>query len=112
MPNPVRYRLPRSLMAQTFEQFRSCGRGHRECQAIWIGPWSSPDLITAARHPRHNAHAGGFDVDSRWLTGLWNELADMNLGIRVQVHTHPHEAFHSRIDDAYPIIHTVGFLSL
>jgi len=30
----------------------------------------------------------------------------------VQVHTHPGEAFHSRTDDRFPIIHTPGFLSL
>jgi len=34
------------------------------------------------------------------------------MGIRVQVHTHPAEAFHSAVDDAFPIIHTPGFLSL
>lgn len=34
------------------------------------------------------------------------------MGIRVQVHTHPEEAFHSETDDAFPIIHKPGFLSL
>ena len=31
---------------------------------------------------------------------------------RVQVHTHPLEAFHSPTDDEFPIIHKPGFLSL
>jgi hypothetical protein len=39
-------------------------------------------------------------------------LRKENLGIRVQVHTHPGPAFHSAVDDTYPIIHTPGFLSL
>jgi hypothetical protein len=30
----------------------------------------------------------------------------------VQVHTHQKRAFHSPSDDAFPIIHTPGFLSL
>jgi hypothetical protein len=34
------------------------------------------------------------------------------MGIRVQVHTHPYEAFHSPTDDAFPILHKAGFLSL
>jgi hypothetical protein len=30
----------------------------------------------------------------------------------VQVHTHPKAAFHSLTDDTWPIVHTLGFLSL
>jgi hypothetical protein len=33
-------------------------------------------------------------------------------GVRVQIHTHPGPAFHSKTDDDFPIIHTAGFLSL
>jgi len=63
-------------------------------------------------HPEHEAHAGGFVLNDRWLNDFWIALARDNLGIRIQVHTHPGEAFHSATDDAFPIIHTVGFLSL
>jgi len=63
-------------------------------------------------HPEHEANAGGFVLDDRWLNGFWLALAEANMGIRVQVHTHPAEAFHSAVDDAFPIIHTPGFLSL
>jgi hypothetical protein len=69
-------------------------------------------VIARVAHPRHAAHVGGFVLDNRWLDDFWLELADTGMGIRVQVHTHPGEAFHSRTDDAYPIIHTPGFLSL
>jgi hypothetical protein len=55
---------------------------------------------------------GGFELDDAWLSGFWLRLAEENLGIRIQVHTHPGEAFHSPIDDEFPIIHTPGFLSL
>jgi hypothetical protein len=30
----------------------------------------------------------------------------------VQVHTHPGAAYHSTTDDAFPLIHSPGFLSL
>jgi hypothetical protein len=39
-------------------------------------------------------------------------LAERQEGIRAQVHTHPREAFHSSTDDAWPIVHLEGFLSL
>ena len=48
----------------------------------------------------------------RWLNDFWFCLAQANLGVRIQAHTHPGEAFHLPTDDAFPIIHTIGFLSL
>jgi hypothetical protein len=63
-------------------------------------------------HSRHRGHAGGFQVDDVWLNAFWLDLARTRHGVRVQVHTHPFEAFHSRTDDAFPIVHTRGFLSL
>lgn len=39
-------------------------------------------------------------------------LAESGMGVRVQVHTHPGAAFHSATDDDFPVIHTLGFLSL
>jgi len=106
------YRLPRRILDQTFANFRGCGRGRRECQVLWVSPWDAADTISRAVHPEHEAHAGGFVLDDRWLNDFWFRLAQENLGVRIQVHTHPAEAFHSPTDDAFPMIHTVGFLSL
>jgi hypothetical protein len=108
----MRYWLSDALLRETFEIVRRCGRGRRECQALWLSEWDRPEQICAVVHPRHSSHAGGFQVVSSWINDLWNELARTKRGIRVQIHTHPAEAFHSAIDDAYPIIHEVGFLSL
>jgi len=79
---------------------------------LWISPWSAPDRITGAVHPEHRAHAGGFELNSTWLSKFWIYLAERGDGVRVQVHTHPREAFHSAIDDTYPVVHSPGFLSL
>lgn len=68
--------------------------------------------ICAVVHPRHRANGGGFEIDSAWISEFWLELARTGRGIRVQVHTHPFDAFHSAIDDSYPIIHSTSFLSL
>lgn len=106
------YRLNRRLLAETYAYFRGCGRGRRECQVLWVSPWGNPGTITKAVHPEHEAHVGGFVLDDRWLNDFWLTLARESLGIRIQVHTHPGDAFHSPTDDAFPIIHTTGFLSL
>ncbi|MET4388526.1 hypothetical protein ABIB73_004289 [Bradyrhizobium sp. F1.4.3] len=106
------YRLPSRILEETFAHFRTCGRGRRECQALWVSPWKAPSIITEVVHPSHKAHFGGFVLDDAWLNQFWLDLAREGLGVRVQVHTHPREAFHSATDDAFPLIHTSGFLSL
>ena len=108
----MRYKLVRARLDDTFAHFRTCGAGRRECQVLWVSRWSDPGLITDVVHPIHKAHARGFEVDGPWLGAFWNWLAANGKGIRAQVHTHPGAAFHSAVDDAYPIIHHAGFLSL
>lgn len=108
----MRYRIPAALLVKTFDLLRGCGGGRRECQVLWMSSWSEPANICDVVHPQHLAHSGGFQLASDWISRFWLDLARTGRGIRVQVHTHPHEAFHSRIDDDYPIIHSVGFLSL
>ena len=90
----------------------SRGRGREECQILWLSSWDAPEVIAKVVHPKHVAHRGGFVLEDRWLNDFWMELGNTNMGIRVQVHTHPQEAFHSPTDDEFPIIHKPGFLSL
>jgi hypothetical protein len=108
----VSFQIARSLLDETFGHFRACGRGARECQTLWISDWVAPTRITSVVHPHHLAHGGGFELDTDWLHKFFLELAATNHGIRVQIHTHPRQAFHSSVDDRYPIIHSAGFLSL
>jgi hypothetical protein len=109
---PMRYQVPAALLAETFQLLRQCGGGRRECQVLWTSEWSRPETISGVAHPRHRAHAGGFEVASPWISEFWRELSRTGRGIRVQIHTHPGEAFHSITDDAFPIIQSIGFLSL
>lgn len=106
------YFVPRRVVDQTFDFFRRCGGGRRECQVLWTSSWKSSESIVEAVHPAHRAHVGGFVVEDSWITSFWLKLAAERTGIRIQVHTHPGAAFHSPIDDEYPIINTPGFVSL
>jgi hypothetical protein len=108
----MRYQLPRSILEETFALFRQCGAGRRECQALWVSPWSALQQISAVIHPRHQATSAGVQVDPNWIGNYWLELSEKKMGIRVQVHTHPGAAFHSGTDDEFPLIHQPGFLSL
>lgn len=104
--------VPRLILEETAEHLRHCGRGIHECQVVWVGAWARPHRVERVVHPRHKAHGGGFQVDDSWLTRFWYELSARGEGVRVQVHTHPAEAFHSFTDDEFPMVHTPGFLSL
>jgi hypothetical protein len=104
--------IPTAVLHRTFETFRACGRGRCECQVLWVSSWRSPDAVVDCVHPLHSSRAGGFAVDDKWLTRFWLDLADKDRGVRVQVHTHPGAAFHSKTDDRYPIVHSLGFRSL
>lgn len=106
------FRLAPSVLEATFAHFRQCGRGRHECQVLWVSPWATPEAITEAVHPAHRATVGGFQVSGTWLNQFWLGLAHEKKGVRVQVHTHPGEAFHSATDDEFPLVHTTGFLSL
>jgi hypothetical protein len=106
------YRLPRRMIDETFATFRSCGAGERECKLYWASFWDGPPRLSEVIHPRHRSNRYGVTLDSDWINALWLDLASRGSGVRVQVHTHPGEAFHSETDDAYPLIHEAGFLSL
>ena len=106
------YRLPRRMIDETFSTLRSCGAGERECKLYWLSSWSDVDQLIEVTHPGHDSSRYGLTIHDGWITKFWNELADRGLGVRVQVHTHPGAAFHSPTDDAFPLIHEVGFLSL
>ena len=63
-------------------------------------------------HPTHVARPGYYEIAPGWLNRIWFELHDAQLEIRVQVHTHRGRAFHSRLDDNFPLLQTAGFMSL
>lgn len=107
-----RLRLGESLLQRTLAELRSCGQGREECVAYWTGPLSDRDRVDDLLHPVHRAARGGYEVDQQWLAETWNALGRDRRTIRVQVHTHPGPAFHSRTDDRYPVVASAGFLSL
>lgn len=106
------YRLPRRMIAETFSVLRSCGQNKFECQLYWVSRWDDPMQLTEVVHPKHVSSRFGLSIDSDWISTFWDDLSNRDLGVRVQVHTHPFEAFHSVTDDTYPLLFDPGFLSL
>ena len=105
-------KLSEGLLRETFTRLRACGACDRECVCYWSGPIDTPAVVDAVLHPRHTGHWGFYEVDGTWLNETWIELANSRRTIRVQIHTHAGNAFHSWLDDAFPIVQTPGLLSL
>jgi hypothetical protein len=102
----------KEVLEHAFEHLRICGVGRAECVVYLTGPVGDPAVIDGVVHPRHTAGPGGYDLDSAAIADLWRNLVASRRSIRVQVHTHPGTAYHSRRDDALALVHTPGFLSL
>jgi hypothetical protein len=108
----VKLRLRGPILEESFEAFRACGRGTRECVVFWTGPHGAPDLVDRVVHPEHVSGSGGYALDIDWLKRFWLWLYNERRSVRAQVHTHPGAAFHSSTDDGFPMVQSAGFLSL
>ncbi len=105
-------RMREGLLEETFSVLRDHGAGRRECVVYLVAPRRISGIVDEALHPIHHCHEHHYEIDSDWLHRTWIDLARRGREIRVQVHTHGREAFHSKTDDCFPIVQTPGFLSL
>jgi proteasome lid subunit RPN8/RPN11 len=108
----IRVRLEH--VVRTVDVLRSCGRGRRECVAYWLAALAVDRAEVAnVVHPVHTSTAGGYRVDSSWLTKFFFRLADDGQRVVAQVHTHPADRIeHSSIDDEFGLVPSPGFVSI
>lgn len=110
--------ISREVVAATEASLRTAGRRGHESFALWTGTYSDPGVLTVEHLfvPRQTAHRSEdgvcvtvsrdeLDRLNRWLYAERQVLA-------VQLHTHPGLAYHSDTDNAYPIVTTLGGLSI
>jgi hypothetical protein len=100
------------VLLRTFEQLRRCGAGRNECVVYWTGPKDAPRQVDRIEHPAHASSASGYVVDGLWVNAFFSRLRREQRQTRVQVHTHPALAGHSRTDDEFALVPTTGFVSL
>jgi proteasome lid subunit RPN8/RPN11 len=110
MPNPIH--LPASLLQSVIDVLMDCGGGRNECIVYATASRQAPDQIDGLIHPIHASTPISTTVDLTELHRVWDKLRDTAHKIVLQIHSHPGPAFHSCTDDNFPIIHSVGFLSL
>lgn len=109
--------VPSDVCDETDKQLREAGLDGNERFVLWSGKVRGDQLLVRTMHsPRQSAYklSTGLcvrvDGDELHRLNIW--LYQNNERLAVQVHTHPTDAFHSDTDDAYPMVTTIGGLSL
>lgn len=109
--------VPSNICDGTDRQLQDAGREGFERFVLWSGVTHENRFLVRTMHvPKQTArrtsqglsvHVGGDELHelNMWLYSHKELLA-------VQVHAHPDEAYHSQTDDTYPIVTTLGGLSL
>ncbi|MBN9483101.1 MAG: hypothetical protein BGO70_01230 [Bacteroidetes bacterium 43-93] len=109
--------LPKSCAKVAIDALFAAGRKHVEGVALFAGTVNDTTFtITRTIVPRQLAG----DVESgliyvvagEELHRIGVELFDAGLQLLAQIHSHPREAYHSDTDDAYPIVTTMGGISI
>ena len=109
--------VPADLCDACDGQLRDAGKTGNERFVLWSGIIRDRRLLLKTMHvPRQKAYrlAGGLcvrvDADELHRLNVW--LYEHEERLAIQVHSHPTEAFHSDTDDTYPMVTTLGGLSL
>jgi hypothetical protein len=112
-----RFRVTVELIAQTEDALRAAGAEGYEAFVLWSGSQQGRVFDIQTHHvPKQTSYrlptglcvrVGGEELHrlNVWLFEAGETLA-------VQVHAHPDEAYHSDTDNAYPIVATLGGVSI
>ncbi|MEJ7786481.1 MAG: hypothetical protein WKF96_16890 [Solirubrobacteraceae bacterium] len=112
-----RFTVPERVVSSTERSLRSAGREGYELFVLWSGQHSGPrfDVLTAhvPRQTSYRLETGlCVRVDGEALHALNVWLFDSGETLGAQIHAHPTRAYHSETDDTFPIVTTLGGLSL
>lgn len=116
--NSIReFLVPSHICDATDRALRRAGLGRNEHFVLWSGVIDEDRFLARTFHsPKQTAYR--FEsglcvrVEGDELNRLNRWLYENGERLAVQVHSHPTDAFHSDTDDAYPMVTTLGGLSL
>lgn len=109
--------MPYHCIEAAYTHMRKVGGHQVEGVALFAGRESDDNFeIETTIIPRQQAmrlESGllyAVDSDELHRINVW--LHENKMSLMVQIHSHPTEAYHSDTDDAFPIVATVGGLSI
>ncbi len=105
--------VPSWIVTKTCKFFQKRGEKGKEALSLWVGITENNFFrIKDVLFPEQIGNRLFFYVSDKELDKINRELYKKNLSLIAQVHSHPRAAFHSSIDDEYPIMTTLGGFSI
>ena len=111
------FQVPATIVAQTEETLRGAGAEGYEAFVLWSGQQSGRLFDVRTVHvPKQDSYrlSSGLcvrvDGDELHRLNVW--LYEAGEILAIQVHAHPDDAYHSETDDTYPIVATLGGISI
>jgi hypothetical protein len=109
----VVYMLRSGLLDDTQALLRNSSKQGREAYCVWVGELRQGKArVQEAWSVAANAGAAHANVSLDDVLALSDRVASQGWYILAQVHTHPGAAFHSPVDDQFPISNRPGFISV
>jgi hypothetical protein len=109
----LNYRVDAAHLAETQRLLRQRGELHQEGYVVWVGDYDGTKASVRGVWPVSAAGDGAHArVAFQDVLALSERVHERSWFILAQVHSHPHSAFHSAIDDQHPVSHQVGFISI
>jgi len=105
--------VPSRVIDKTCKFFQKLGSEEKEAVSLWVGRSNDNTFyIKEVMLPKQISNNFFFYVSENELDRINRELYKKNLRMIAQIHTHRGIAFHSSIDDEYPIVTTLGGFSI
>lgn len=106
-----------NLLEEAFNFLRMVGESHVEAVAMFAGcknenSFNVKKLIIPSQTSYILENGLMYAVDNKELHSINVWLYENKMELIAQIHSHPQLAYHSAADDRYPIIDTVGGISI
>jgi proteasome lid subunit RPN8/RPN11 len=109
--NDTQIQISSTQIRETIKLSRQAGA--RECVLLWLGRrGQNVQHIVDVYRPLQNSTIDYFEIPREGMAELMNRMRSQGLFVVSQIHTHPHEAFHSPTDDKWAIVRHIGALSI
>lgn len=111
------FEVPRGVVETSDAALKAAGKDGYELFVLWTGRTKGDRFhVEHAYIPRQRSFQGESGlhvrVEAEDLNALNRWLYQNKQQLGVQVHTHPDTAYHSKTDNAFPIVTTLGGLSI
>lgn len=105
--------IPSKIIDETLLFLQRNGLEYNESVCLWTGnPKGKIFEIKEVIFPKQVNKALSYEVSSDETDRINGELYRKDLRLLAQIHSHPNLAFHSHLDDEFPLMTTLGGLSI